>query len=88
MTKDDYEKILQEISRDTSNFENIKGTLTGKALLGAISNDIYIQYEIKHVFVVKPTFAKYTEVDEIYHRVIKLNIPDEERWEKLCEFQE
>lgn len=38
--------------------------------------------------MVKPTFSKYTEVDEIYKKVIKLTIPNEDRWDKLPKFQE
>lgn len=62
--------------------------MTGRAMLGTLSNDIFIQYEIKHVFVVRSTFAKYTEMDEAYCKVIKLAILDEQHWDKLCEFQE
>lgn len=50
-----------------------------------ISNDLYIQNEVKHVFTVKPTFAKYTKVDENYQRVIKLTILDEKIWEEICD---
>ena len=87
-TKEDYWRRIKEISRETAKFSNIKGTMIGRTLLGTLSNDIFIQYEIKHVFVVRPTFAKYTEMDEVYRKVIKLTILDEQRWEKLCEFQE
>jgi len=45
----------------------------------------FIQYEVKHIFTVKPKFEKYTEVDEIYQSIIKLTIPDEKMWEKLCD---
>ena len=48
----------------------------------------FIHHEIKHIFTVKPTFTKYIEVDEIYHKVIKASIPDEEWWDKLYEYQE
>ena len=50
-----------------------------------MENEFYIQNELKHVFTVKPTFAKYIEVDEIYRRVIKLTVQDEKRWEELCD---
>ncbi len=31
----------------------------------------------------KPTFSKYTEADEIYRKMINIQLPDEERWEKV-----
>jgi len=36
-------------------------------------------------FIVKPTFAKSNEVDDIYWRVIKFTILDEKMWEELCD---
>jgi len=57
-------------------------------LLEAINNQIYIEHELKHVFVVKPTFPKYTEVDEIYKRLMKIKILDEEVWSGLCDYRE
>lgn len=65
---------------DTKNLSNIKCNITGKALLEAISNQIYIEHELKHVLVVKPTFSKYTEVDEICKRLIKIKVPYGEAW--------
>jgi len=50
-----------------------------------MANDFYIQNEVKHIFTVKKIFAKYTEVDEIYWRVIKLTVPDGKRWLELCD---
>ena len=61
--------------------------MTRKDFLEALSHDIFIQHEVNHIFVVKPTFAKYTNVDEIYRKVIKLIILDEDRWDKLSELQ-
>ena len=71
-----------------TNLSNIKVNITRKALLEAISNPIYIEHELEHVFMVKTTFSKYTEVDEIFNRLIKIKIPDEEAWIDLCDYQE
>ena len=46
--------------------------------------DLSIQHEIKYIFITKPTFAKYTEMDEIYRRLLKVTIPSQQRWEDLC----
>jgi len=68
MTKEDYMKKLQDIAKDTTKSSNIKGSMTGRAFYEATSNISFIEHEIKHIFVVKPTFSRYTEADEIYAR--------------------
>lgn len=76
---------MKEVARISVKFSGIKGTMTTRSFLETMENDFYIQNEVKHVFTVKPTFAKYIEVDEIYKRVIKLTIPDIKMWEELCD---
>lgn len=88
MAREDYVKKIQGIATNVANLSNIKGSITGKSLLEAINNQIYIEHELKHMFVVKPTFSKYIEADEIHRRLIKINIPDEEMWSDLCDYQE
>ncbi|WP_431002911.1 hypothetical protein [Klebsiella pneumoniae] len=44
---------------------SIKGSITGRDLYEAIENICFIQNEIQHVFPVKATFTKHTEVHEI-----------------------
>lgn len=71
-------KKLQVVSKDTTNSSNMKGSMIGRAFYEAINNISFIQHEIKHIFIVKPTFARYIEVDEIYPKVTKIVILDEE----------
>ena len=49
MDRGDYVKKLQGIATSATNMSNIKGNITGKALLEAINNQIYIEHELKHV---------------------------------------
>jgi len=58
MTREDYKKKIQDIPKDTTKSSHIKGTMTGRAFYEAISNISFIQHEIKHIFAVKPTFAR------------------------------
>ena len=53
--------------------------------MDALQLDIIIQHEIKHIFIVKPTFAKYTDMDEVYMRLLKVIVPGHIRWEELCD---
>jgi hypothetical protein len=85
MTLPDYKKRLAEVSKDNSKFAGIQGSITGKAFMDALQLDISIQHEIKHIFVIKPTFAKYTDMDEVYRRLLKVTVPGHIRWEELCD---
>ena len=48
--KGDYMTKLRETAKDTTKFSNIKGNVTGKVFMDLLSNDIFIQHELKHVF--------------------------------------
>ena len=62
---------------------NIKGSATPALIVKTLRDSFFILDEIKHIFLVKPTFTKYTEMDEIYRRVTKISIPDKKLWEEL-----
>jgi hypothetical protein len=85
MTLPDYKKRLTQVSKDSSKFAGIQGSITGRAFMDALQLDISIQHEIKHIFIVKPTFAKYTDMDEVYRRLLKVTVPGHIRWEELCD---
>lgn len=76
---DDYQQKLYSIAKDKSKFSTIKGTITRKDFMEGLKFDLLIKHEIKHLFVIKPTFQKYTEVDETYRKLIKLSTPDEDK---------
>jgi hypothetical protein len=75
---------MATMAKDSSKFSGIQGSITSKAFLETLQLDLSIQHEIKYIFLTKPTFVKYTEVDEIYHRLLKVTIPNQRRWEELC----
>jgi len=79
MTLLDYKKNMATMAKDSSKFSRIQGSITGKAFLETLQPNISIQHEIKYIFTIKPTFSKYTEVDEIYRRLLKVNIPSQLR---------
>ena len=76
------------MAKDNSKIAGIQGNIIGKAFLETLQFDLNIQHEIKHIFITKPTFSKYTEVDEIYRKLLKMSIPSKKRWDKLCELLE
>jgi hypothetical protein len=84
MTLSDYKKKISMVAKDSSKFSGIQGSITGKSFLETLQLDLSIQHEIKYIFITKPTFAKYTEMDEVYQRLLKVTIPSQQRWEDLC----
>jgi hypothetical protein len=88
MTLSDYKKRLANVAKDSSKFSGIQGSITGKAFLDALQWDINIQHEIQYIFVTKPTFTKYTEMDEVYRRLLEVNVPSHIRWEELFDLIE
>jgi len=82
---EEYCQKLYTITTNKSNFFAIKGHITGKQELEALDFVLTIKHEIKHPFVNKPTFEKYTEVDEVYKKMVNISIPSEDRWDHLCE---
>jgi hypothetical protein len=88
MTLSDYKKKITTVGKDSSKFSGIQGSIIGKEFLETLLLDLNIQHEIKYIFIIKPTFSKYTEMDEIYCRLFKVTIPNHSRWEELCELIE
>jgi hypothetical protein len=88
MTLLDYKQKITTMAKDSSKFSGIQGSITGKAFLETLQHDLSIQHEIKYIFLIKPTFAKYTKMDEVYHRLLKVTIPSTQRWDELCELIE
>jgi hypothetical protein len=60
MTLLDYKQKMAMVAKDSSEFSGIQGSIIGKALLETLQPDLSIQHEIKYIFIIKPTLAKYT----------------------------
>jgi hypothetical protein len=84
ITLSDYKQKISTVAKDSSKFAGIQGSITGKALLETLQLDLSFQHEIKHIFITNPTIDKYTEIDEIYRKLLKIFIPSKKRWEDLC----
>jgi hypothetical protein len=88
MTLPNHKQKMATMAKDSSKLSRIQGSITGKAFLETLQLDLSIQHEIHYIFIIKPTFSKYTEVDEIYHRLLKVTIPSQLTWEELCKLIE
>jgi hypothetical protein len=85
ITLSEYKQNILTVAKDGSRFAGIQGSITGKAFLKTLQLDLSIQPEIKYIFITKTTFSKYTEMDEVYRRLLKVTIPSQKRWEDLCD---
>lgn len=88
MTQEDYDKKLREVAKNQVKNVAIHNTSkhrmpSSKVLYQALWNLFYLQHEVKHLFVNKPTFAKYIEADEVFRKFKKNQLPNEERWKQL-----
>ena len=72
----DYKKRPTKISKDSSKFAGIQANITGRDFLEALQLDIEIQHEIKHIFFIKPTFLKYTDMEKVFQRLLKVTVPN------------
>jgi len=60
MPTEDYVQKLAEVSTIAAIVSNIRGATTPRVVLNALRDTIFILNEIRHIFLVKPTFTKYT----------------------------
>jgi len=52
-------------------------------LYDGLENLFFIEHEVKNLFTVQPNFVKYTEANEIYRKLTRMNIPKEEWWTNI-----
>ena len=79
MPQKDYDKKIREFAKEKVNKPLPQGTPTGKFLLQHFEYFFFLQHDIKHLFVFKPTFARYTEADENFKKLKNVKIPNEEQ---------
>lgn len=83
MTQEEYNRKIRDVAIDQVNTSSMKGIPTGKVLYQTFENLFYLWHEVKHLFVNKPTFTKYMEANEIYRKMINIQLPHAKTWEKL-----
>jgi len=74
MTQLDYTDRLRKLAKEQAITLGIKALPTEKVLHDTLENLFFLEHEVKHLFVTKPHFSKYTEVDEIYRRMLKVKL--------------
>ena len=85
MPQKDYYKKFMDFAKEQVNKQLAQGTPTGKVLLQYFEDLFFLQNEIKHLFVIKPTFARYTEADENFRKMKNVQIPKAEEWQNFID---
>ena len=85
MPQNYYDKKIRYFAKEHVNKPSGPGIPTGKVLLKNFEDLFYLQHEIKHLFVIKPMFAKYTEADENFRKLKNLQIPKNEEWQAFTD---
>ena len=85
MSQNDYDNKIREFSKEQVNKPQGQGIPTGKVLLKSFEDLFYLQHEIRHLFVIKPNFSRYTEADENFRKLKKIKIPKNEDWKSLTD---
>jgi len=57
----------------------------GRVLYDSLENLFYVEHELKHLFLVQPTFFKYIETDEILRKLQRTRIPQEKWWIEMLD---
>jgi len=79
----DYGDRLRKLAKEQASSSTIKALPIGKVLYDTLEKLYFLENEVKHLFLTKPNFAKYTEANEIYRRMMNVTFPDAEWWENL-----
>ena len=85
MAQKDYDSKIRAYAKEQVSKPLPQGSPTGKVILEYFENLFFLQNEIKHIFMVKPNFAKYTEADESYRKLKSMRIPSAEQWQEFSD---
>lgn len=66
MSQEDYVDRLNESSNYQASTSGVKALGIGNVLYDNLENPFFLENEVKHLFINKPIFSKYTEADKIY----------------------
>ena len=85
LTQLDYGDRLRKLAKEQASSSSLKALPTCKSLCDTFGNLFFLEHEVKHLFLTKPNFSKYTEADEIYRRMMNVKLPDAEWWETMID---
>ena len=83
MPQQDYDNKTRAYAKEQVSKPLPQGSPIGKVILEYFENLLFLQNEIKHIFIVKPNFSKYTKADESYRKLKSMRIPSAEQWQEF-----
>ena len=85
MAQKDYDQKIRAHAKEQANKPLPQGSPSGKVVLQYFVKLFLLENEIKHMFIVKPNFSKYTEADESYRKLKNMKIPTDEQWQEFTD---
>ena len=85
MAQKDYDNKIRAYAKEQVSKPLPQGSPSGKVVLQYFEKLFFLQNEIKHIFIVKPNFAKYIEADESYRKLKNMRIPSAEQWQEFTD---
>lgn len=82
----DYGDRLRKLAKEKASYLTLKALPTSKVLYDTLESLFFLNHDVKHLFFTKPNFAKYTEADEIYRRIMNVKLFDSEWWKNMTDF--
>ena len=81
MNQKEYDKKIRDYAKEQVNKPLPQGSPTEKFVLQYIEDLFFLQNEIKHIFIFKPNFSKYTDADENFRKLKNAIILNVEQWQ-------
>ena len=70
-----YHKFLIKAKEDTNKYRGITGMLKGPIIVDLLDEDFLLLWQLRNLFVITPTYERYTEVDISYNKMMNLKYP-------------
>lgn len=83
-----YNAQVMNKARDSSKVTAERLSMIGRVFLEALLFDLNIQFAILNMFITRLTFSRYSKVNEVYKKLMKMNIPSQQCWDKISELLE
>jgi len=80
-----YKQSLIKAKEDTTKFKEVIDMIKGQTIVDCLSDDFYLLWKIKNLFVNAPTYEKYTKLDIAYKKMVSYKYPSNHDWNILIQ---
>jgi hypothetical protein len=82
-----YQQFFIKSREDTSKFRGITGMLKGQIIVDLLDEDFFLLWKLRNLFVITPTYERYTEVDISYKKMMTFKYPTKQDWDRLIQLE-